>query len=136
MGLELFGKKLGGLASAAAKKAGEQMQITKLGIDKAGLEKELEEVYSALGRFCYQKISEQGEIPEGMAAYFENINRLKEQMNELEEQIEEHRRERDSSPEESAAQEGTQEDVLAVEPDVKTETAAAEDIKEEPKTEE
>lgn len=55
MAFEKIGKVLGNIASTTAKKAGEQVQITKLGIDRAGLEKQIEGVYAAIGRYCYSK---------------------------------------------------------------------------------
>ena len=97
MAFEKFGKMIGNIASTTAKKAGEQAQIAKLGLDRAGLERQIEGVYAAMGRYCYSKIKEGIRFPEEINEYCRDIDTLKEQLEELEQNIAAHKEARDAA---------------------------------------
>ncbi|MEG1849619.1 MAG: hypothetical protein RR197_03590, partial [Oscillospiraceae bacterium] len=96
MGFEDLGKKLGAFASVTAKKAGEQVQITRLGIDRAGLEKEVEEVYAAIGRFCYTRLKAGNPMAAEIGEYCVDIDALRAQIAEIDEEIARRKTERDA----------------------------------------
>lgn len=97
MALEKFGKMIGNLASTTAKKAGEQVQITKLGIDRAAIDRQMEGIYAAMGRYCYNLIKEGRELPEELLEYCRDIDTLIEQQKQLDDQITAHKTERDAA---------------------------------------
>lgn len=97
MGFEKFGKILGNIASTTAKKAGEQVQIAKLGIDRAGLERQIEGVYAAIGRYCYSKVKAGENMPEELLDYCRDIDVLMQQIADLDLEIEQHKNERDAA---------------------------------------
>lgn len=97
MAFEKIGKVLGNIATTTAKKAGEQVQITKLGIDRAGLEKQIEGVYAAIGRYCYSKAKAGEMLPEEMLDYCRDIDLLYQQIEAIDAEISQHRSERDSA---------------------------------------
>ncbi len=97
MGFEKFGKILGNIASTTAKKAGEQVQIAKLGIDRAGLERQIEGVYAAIGRYCYSKVKAGETMPEELLDYCRDIDVLMQQIADLDLEIEQHKNERDAA---------------------------------------
>ncbi|MDD3203712.1 MAG: hypothetical protein PHZ05_08135 [Pygmaiobacter massiliensis] len=97
MGFEKFGKILGNIASTTAKKAGEQVQIAKLGIDRVGLERQIEGVYAAIGRYCYSKIKAGETMPEELLDYCRDIDVLMQQIADLDLEIEQHKNERDAA---------------------------------------
>lgn len=55
MELEQIGKKLKVFASVAAKKTGDAVEITKHSINKAGLEKEIDDLYKQIGQYVYSQ---------------------------------------------------------------------------------
>lgn len=116
MAFENFGKIIGNIASTTAKKAGEQVQIAKLGIDRAGIERQVEGVYAAMGRYCYSKVKAGEEMPEELLEYCRDIDVLAQQMADLDLEIAQHKNERDSA-EYSVA---TEIEVEAAEPIVAT----------------
>ncbi len=97
MGFEKFSKILGNIASTTAKKAGEQVQIAKLGIDRAGLERQIEGVYAAIGRYCYSKVKAGENMPEELLDYCRDIDVLMQQIADLDLEIEQHKSERDAA---------------------------------------
>ena len=97
MGFEKFGKIIGNIASTTAKKAGEQVQIAKLGIDRAGLERQIEGVYAAIGRYCYSKVKAGENMPEELLDYCRDIDVLMQQIADLDLEIEQHKNERDAA---------------------------------------
>lgn len=97
MGFEKFGKILGNIASTTAKKAGEQVQIAKLGIDRAGLERQIEGVYAAIGRYCYSKVKAGETMPEELLDYCRDIDVLMQQIADLDLEIEQHKNKRDAA---------------------------------------
>ena len=97
MAFEKFGKMIGNIASTTAKKAGEQAQIAKLGLDRAGIERQIEGVYAAMGRFCYSKIKEGEVLPEQLNEYCRDIDALNAQLAELETSIAAHKTARDAA---------------------------------------
>ncbi|WMJ82628.1 hypothetical protein ACS3UN_02740 [Oscillospiraceae bacterium LTW-04] len=97
MGFEKFGKIIGNIASTTAKKAGEQVQIAKLGIDRAGLERQIEGVYAAIGRYCYSKVKAGETMPEELLDYCRDIDVLMQQIADLDLEIEQHKNERDTA---------------------------------------
>lgn len=97
MGLEKFGKLIGNIASTTAKKAGEQVQIAKLGIDRAGVERQIEGVYAAMGRYCYSKVKAGESMPEELLEYCRDIDVLVQQIADLDLEIAQHKIERDSA---------------------------------------
>ena len=97
MGFEKFSKVLGNIASTTAKKAGEQVQIAKLGIDRAGLERQIEGVYAAIGRYCYSKVKAGESMPEELLDYCRDIDVLMQQIADLDLEIAQHKNERDAA---------------------------------------
>lgn len=97
MAFEKIGKVLGNIASTTAKKAGEQVQITKLGIDRAGLEKQIEGVYAAIGRYCYSKAKAGETLPGEMLDYCRDIDLLYQQIEEIDTEISQRKTERDAA---------------------------------------
>ena len=97
MALEKFGKMLGNMASTTAKKATEQAQIAKLGLDRAGIERQIEGVYAAMGKFCYNLIKSGAELPEELNEYCRDIDTLNAQLAELENSIAAHKTARDAA---------------------------------------
>ena len=108
MAFEKFGKMLGNMASTTAKKATEQAQIAKLGIDRAGIERQIDGVYAAMGRFCYNLIKSGTQMPEELNEYCRDIETLNAQLAELENNIAAHKSARD------AAEYTVSEDFLAI----------------------
>ncbi|MFV0497093.1 MAG: hypothetical protein ACK5L0_02825 [Candidatus Fimivivens sp.] len=97
MGFEKFSKMIGNIASTTAKKAGEQAQIAKLGIDKAGIQRQIEGVYTAIGRYCYSKIKAGETMPEELMDYCRDIDALMQQIADLDLDIQQHKNERDTA---------------------------------------
>ncbi len=97
MAFEKIGKMLGNIASTTAKKAGEQVQITKLGIDRAGLEKQIEGVYAAIGRYCYSKAKAGETLPDETLDYCRDIDLLYQQIEEIDAEISQRKNERDAA---------------------------------------
>jgi hypothetical protein len=97
MGLDSFGKLLGSIASTTAKKAGEQVQITKLSIDKAGLEKQIEGVYCAMGRYCHARARRGETLLEELLEYCRDVEALEKQIALLDEEIVQHKEKRDAA---------------------------------------
>ena len=97
MAFENFGKMIGNIASTTAKKAEEQAKIAKLGIDRAGIERRMEGVYTAMGRFCYNKYKNGETLPEELLEYCRDIDTLAEQVASLNGEIEQHKTERDAA---------------------------------------
>lgn len=94
MPFEKFGKMIGSIAASTAKVAGEQVQITKLGIDRAGVERQIEGVYAAMGRYCYSRIKAGDDLPPELSEYSRDIDALMEQLAEIDNEIELHKNER------------------------------------------
>lgn len=97
MAFENLGKMISNIASTTAKKAGEQVQITKLGIDRAGIERQMEGVYAAMGRYCYNKLKAGESLPEELMEYCRDVDTLAEQLKALDGEIEQHKTERDAA---------------------------------------
>lgn len=97
MAFENFGRVISNIASTTAKKAEEQAKITKLGIDRAGVERRMESVYTAMGRFCYSKYKNGEQLSEELLEYCRDIDTLAEQIASLNGEIEQHKTERDSA---------------------------------------
>lgn len=97
MALEKFGKILGDIASTTAKKAGKQVNITRLSLDRAGIEKQIEGIYTAMGRYCYTQMQEGIECAPALTRYREDIDLLLEQIAALDREILQHKRERDAA---------------------------------------
>ncbi|HIT18060.1 MAG TPA: hypothetical protein IAB57_00410 [Candidatus Fimivivens faecavium] len=138
LNFEDLGKKIGEIVSTTAQKAGDQVQITKLNIDIAGIEKEIDGVYMAIGRYCYTQ-SEKGmpTTPE-IEEYCADINRLKEQIQTIREQIGELREESRKAEKDGGIDAEFSEvppacDGAAEEPKPETEEPKAGETPEEPK---
>ena len=97
MALENLGRKIGALASLTAKKAGEQAQIAKLNIDIGSLEKDIDSICLAIGRYCYEKYGAGVEFPKEVMDYCAEINQLKGQIGELNEELKRRRLARDTA---------------------------------------
>ncbi len=97
MAFEKFGKMLGNMASTTAKKATEQAQIAKLGLDRAGIERQIEGAYAAMGRFCYNLIKSGTELPEELGEYCRDIDTMMAQLDELDNSIAAHKSARDAA---------------------------------------
>ncbi len=87
MDIQSLKKKLGAAAAIAAKKAGDQVLIARLGIEKAGLEKRVDEAFLAIGKYCYTQARTIANLPKEIEAYCVDIDVLREQILELEEEI-------------------------------------------------
>lgn len=87
MGFENFGKKLSTMASVAAKKTNEQVQIAKLNLDKAGLEKDIDGVYLAMGKYNYAAYKNGIAVSSDLLDYCAEIDKLKAEIALLTEQI-------------------------------------------------
>lgn len=87
MGLESFGKKLSTMASVAAKKTNEQVQIAKLNLDKAGLEKDIDGVYLAMGKYSYAAYKNGASVSGDLLDYCAEIDKLRLEIATLTEQI-------------------------------------------------
>ena len=87
MAFENFGKKLGAMASTASKKAGEQVQVAKLTLDKAGLEKDIEGIYIAMGRYCFTFLKDRENLPEELTSYCKEVESLKSQISQINNEI-------------------------------------------------
>lgn len=97
MAMEKISKVLGNIASTTAKKAGEQVQITRLGIDRAALEKQIEGVYAAIGRYCYSKAKAGEPLPDEILDYCRDIDQINGQIEQIDGEISRHRQERDAA---------------------------------------
>ena len=97
MAFEKFGKMLGNMASTTAKKATEQAQIAKLGLDRAGIERQIEGVYAAMGKFCFNLAKSGAELPEELKKYCRDIETLMAQLAELDNSIAAHKTARDAA---------------------------------------
>ncbi|MEG2174276.1 MAG: hypothetical protein RR135_02175 [Oscillospiraceae bacterium] len=115
MGIEKIGKKFGAFASVTAKKAGEQAQIARLNLDAAGLEKEIDGVYMAMGRYCYTKAKAGDSMSAEVMEYCADIDSLHMQIASIRKEIAFHKSERDGVAY-STAQEASEME-FEVEPD-------------------
>lgn len=97
MALEKLGKVLGSIANTTAKKATEQVQITKLGIDRASIERQIEGVYAAMGRFCYSRCKAGDALSEELREYCRDVDLLVEQIAALDDEIAQRKAERDAA---------------------------------------
>ena len=97
MSFEKFKKIVTGVANTTVKKAGEQVQITKLDIEKAGLEREIREIYTEIGRHCYSKIKEGTQFDEYVTDCCESIDERAKKIVALETRIAAHKIERDTA---------------------------------------
>lgn len=86
MDFSKFSKKVQAVASNTAKKAGEQVQIAKLQIDKTSVNKEMTDAFTALGKYCYLNL-EKEDLLEGAKQYKKDIDELKLKIAELDREI-------------------------------------------------
>ena len=86
MDFSKFSKKVQAVASTTAKKAGEQVQIAKLQIDKTTVNKDITDAYTALGKYCYLNM-ESEDLIEGIKEYKKDIDELKLKVAALEREI-------------------------------------------------
>ena len=122
MGFEEFGKLLSGFAATTAAKAGEQVWIARLSIDKAGLEKQIEGVYAAMGRYCHTLKKRGGSLSEDLLEYCRDVETLEGQIAALEAQIAQHRQMRDAAAYRAAPGGGEEEQPFYAEaPDIPAE---------------
>lgn len=97
MTFENMKKMLSNAASTTAKKAGEQVKITRLELSKSGLQKEIDGLYAEIGRCCFAKVKEGADFGEGIAAYCGDIDALNLRISQIENEIAAHRLERDNA---------------------------------------
>gem|GEM_PF-6455217 len=76
MELEQIGKKLKVFASVAAKKTGDAVEITKHTINKAGLEKEIDDLYKQIGQYAYSQTVSGSEYDPHIMESCKKINSL------------------------------------------------------------
>jgi len=94
---EKFKKVVQNVTDTTVKKTGEQVQITKLSLEKANLEKEIDALYTKIGRHCYT-LSKAGEqFDEAIGASIAEVDALAAQVAELESRISAHKAERDGA---------------------------------------
>ena len=97
MTFERMKKAFANAASTTAKKAGEQVKITRLELSKNGLQKEIDGLYAEIGRCCYAKVKDGADFGEGIAAYCGDIDALSLRIAQIENEISAHKLERDSA---------------------------------------
>jgi len=79
------------------KKTGEQVRITKLSMEKAGLEKEADALYAKIGRHCFE-LHQRGEsLDETIDAFCIELSTLADKVAEIETRIDAHKVERDGA---------------------------------------
>lgn len=93
MDFSKFGKKFQAVAQSTAKKAGEQVQIAKLQIDKTTVNKEMTDAFTALGKYCYLNFANQDMLLSGIKEYKRDIDSLKMKISEIENEIEDFKQE-------------------------------------------
>ena len=86
MDFSKFSKKVQAVASSTAKKAGEQVQIAKLQIDKTTINKDITDAFTALGKYCYLNLDKE-ELVEGIKEYKRDIDELKLKVAALDKEI-------------------------------------------------
>ncbi len=86
MDFSKFSKKVQEVASSTAKKAGEQVQIAKLQIDKTTIGKEMTDAFTAFGKYCYFNMDKEDFI-EGAKQYKKDIDELKLKIANLDKEI-------------------------------------------------
>ena len=86
MDFSKFSKKVQAVASSTAKKAGEQVQIAKLQIDKTTVTKEMTDAFTALGKYCYLNLDKE-DFLEGAKEYKRDIDELKLKIADLDKEI-------------------------------------------------
>ena len=86
MDFSKFSKKVQAVASTTAKKAGEQVQIAKLQIDKTTINKDITDAFTALGKYCYLNLDKE-ELVEGIKEYKRDIDELKLKIAALDKEI-------------------------------------------------
>ena len=96
MDFSKFGKKVQAVAQSTAKKAGEQVQIAKLQIDKTTVNKEMTDAFTALGKYCYLNFENQDMLLSGIKEYKKDIDSLKMKIAEIENEIEDVKQEDDA----------------------------------------
>ncbi len=127
------------ITDTTVKKTGEQVQITKLALAKSGLEKELIELYTTIGRQCCEMRQNGEPLEEALDAACAEVAALKDKIADLENEIDSHKTERDGARyrfnfEEEAAKDageeiGIDEDVADLAEEAAEEVAeAAEDV--------
>lgn len=97
MALENFKKLVTNVTSTTVKKAGEQVKITKLELEKNRVEKEIEDIYAEIGRYCYAKRKEGLALDDAVAEYCGEIDTLANQIAEITNRIDAHRVARDAA---------------------------------------
>jgi len=97
MSLEKFKRIVTGVANTTVKKAGEQVQITKLDIEKAAIEREIKEIYTEIGRHCYSQIKECAQFDEYVADRCASIDERAKKIVAIETRIAAHKLERDTA---------------------------------------
>jgi|GEM_PF-3379696 len=97
MAFEKFRKVVQNVTDTTVKKTGEQVRITKLSLEKTNLEKEIDALYTKIGRHCYT-LSKSGEsFDDAITASIAEVDTLAAQVAELESRISAHKAERDSA---------------------------------------
>lgn len=85
--LENFGKKLGNLASTAAKKSSEMVEVTKLNMSISGEEDAIKNLYTEIGKLYYTNVTSGEEIDSSIKEMCEKIDDHKATISELKEKI-------------------------------------------------
>ena len=94
---ENFKKIVQNVTDTTVKKTGEQVQITKLSLEKSNLEKEIDALYTKIGRHCYT-LSKAGEtFDDAIGASIAEVDALAAQIAQLESRISAHKAERDGA---------------------------------------
>lgn len=83
-----FLKKIGEQVNVLGKKSGEMLEVTKLKLACAKLEKEVEEKKLALGHLCYEAYLEGKREEEEMLSLCKSIDELRAEIEKINEEIE------------------------------------------------
>ena len=97
MSFEKFKRIVTGVANTTVKKAGEQVQITKLDLEKATIEREIKEIYTEIGRHCYSQIKEGVSFDNYVVDCCASIDERAKKIVALETRIAAHKIERDTA---------------------------------------
>lgn len=97
MALEKFKKIVTGVANTTVKKAGEQVQITKLDLERSTIEREIKDIYTDIGRHCYAQMKEGAAFDEYVAERCADVDERAKKIVALETRIAAHKLERDTA---------------------------------------
>ncbi len=123
MELDQIGKKLKVFASVAAKKTGDAVEITKHSISKAGLEKEIDDLYKLIGQYVYSQTVSGSEYDPQIMENCKKVNSLLFEIESLNMEIDAIKYPNYSAHVNTAPEEVAQEPVAEAQPEAQAEEA-------------